>query len=226
MKKSRKLMIAVLFSVIFLFFVIQIRIIKESKDVKRLSEEEILQLREEYPISGLESPPMVDMMQVTLEEYIESINKYNEPGAFTFVYGEVVGEAFTYDEYISTGIEALDDKNKSNGIDLNHEFYGYKISVIKDTEGRYQEGDQIVISANIMFIEYNPTFSDGMRVVVPVLENDPSDNEVWYDVVGMYYITENDYAISAYDEETLLEREPMSGMHIDKLLKQLHKMIK
>ena len=42
----------------------------------------------------------------------------------------------------------------------------------------------------------------------------------------MYYITENGYAISAHDEESLLKREPMSGMHVDDLLKELHKMLK
>ena len=64
-----------------------------------------------------------------------------------------------------------------------------------------------------------------MKVVVPVLEDEPSINREWFHVIGMYYVTEDDYVISAYDEDKFLTRNNMSGMKVDDLLKELAKMI-
>ena len=194
----------------------------------RLSEDEISQLREQYPISGQKAPEMVSISSEPLESLIELTKKFHtNPETYTFVYAEVVGEARSFDKNISTGNSALDEAYKEHGIDLNHEFYEYTLSVIKDTEKNHKEGDIITISANMMFIDYYPKLTDGMKIVVPIADYDELDNTRYsFDNVGMYYITENGYAISAYDEESLLEREPLSGMHVDDLLKELHKMLK
>lgn len=194
----------------------------------RLSADEISQLREQYPISGQKAPEMVSIYPEPLENIIELTKKFHShPETFTFVYAEVVGEVTSFDENISTGHSTLDSAYKEHGINLNHEFYEYTLSVIKDTERNHKEGDIITISANMMFIDYYPKLTDGMKIVVPIADYDePNNTRYGFDNVGMYYITENGYAISAYDEESLLKREPMSGMHVDDLLKELHKMLK
>lgn len=64
-----------------------------------------------------------------------------------------------------------------------------------------------------------------MKVVVPIAENDASINREWFHVVGMYYVTENGYAISAYREDDLLARSAMSGVKVDNLLSELDHMI-
>lgn len=194
----------------------------------RLSEDEISQLREQYPISGQKAPEMVSIYPEPLETQIELTKKFHSnPETYTFVYAEVVGEVTSFDKNMSTGHSALDAAYKQHGINLNHEFYEYTLSVIKDSERNHKEGDIITIYANMMFIDYYPKLTDGMKIVVPIADYDePNNTRYGFDNVGMYYITENGYAISAYDEESLLKKEPMSGMHVDDLLKELHRMLK
>ncbi len=144
----------------------------------RLSESEILALRDEYPICGVDAPEMVSMVEVQLETYIED-GSYD-----SFVYGEVLGDVDTFAKEVSTGHIELDEKFKNNGLGITESFYGYVISVIEDTEGRYQKGDKITIVDNVIFKDYNPTFSKGMKVIVPILENDASINREWFGVVG------------------------------------------
>lgn len=184
-----------------------------------LTEKEIQSLRETYPICGIVEPENFSIKEVTLEEYIrsESID--------SFVYGEVVGDISLYTKGISTGYLELDEKFVYNGIGIEHDFYEYTVSVIKDTENRYNEGDLITITANALFKDYNPTLTDGMKVVVPVLENDASIGRNWFHVIGMYYVTENGYAISAYDEKEALTRSTLSGVKVESLLNELGNMI-
>ena len=213
MKKTKHIFLVIIFlticSIVFILNSAQ----------KPLSETEILDLRDQYPIYGIRIPETISMQEVTLEEYIQ----YDSLDSF--VYGEVVGELSTFGKNISTGYSELDEKINKYVVNPSHDFYEYTISVIKDTEGRYKKGEQITIAANILFINYNPTLSDGMKVVVPVLEDEPSINREWFHVIGMYYVTEDDYVISAYDEDKFLTRNNMSGMKVDDLLKELAKMI-
>ena len=83
----------------------------------RLSEVEISQLREQYPISGQKAPEMVSMSLEPLESLIELTKKFHtNPETYTFVYAEVVGEARSFDKNISTGNSALDEVYKEHDI--------------------------------------------------------------------------------------------------------------
>lgn len=187
---------------------------KANEPERYLSEAQIAQLREQYPICGIKLPPMLDMKEVTLEETIEK--------AETFVYGKVVGERSTYYKNISTGHEELDTKRKANGISDVYEFYEYTIIVLDDSEGKHTKGDEITITANSMFLEYNPQLSDGMRVVVPVIQTKGKASRYYYGVEGMYYVTEDGDAISAFDE-VRLAKKAYSGVKVEDLLEALKK---
>jgi hypothetical protein len=181
---------------------------------QHLTTEQIAELREKYPIYGIEVPPMVDMRSPTLEETIEK--------AESFVYGEVVGDYTTYYKNVSTGHEELDAKRKANGINDVYEFYEYTITVLDDTEGKHTKGEEITITANSDFIEYCPPLSDGMRVVVPVIQTKDKTSRYYYGVEGMYYVTEDGYAISAFDE-VRLAKTVYSGITLEELFDVLKK---
>ena len=187
---------------------------KANEPKPHLSEAQIAELREQYPVCGIKLPPMVDMKVVTLEETIEK--------AETFVYGEVVGECSTYYKNITTGHEELDEKRKANGISDVYEFYEYTITVLDDSEDKHIKGDEITITANSMFMEYNPQLSDGMRVVVPVIQTKGKASRYYYGVEGMYYVTEDGYALSAFDEQTRAKKA-YSGVKVEDLLEALKK---
>ncbi len=181
----------------------------------RLSKKEISALRQQYPICGINAPMTVEMRTPSLSEIK---NRFE-----TFVYGEVVGEAETYIVQTSTGIDELDDKRDGYGISDEFEFYEYTIRVIDDTEGKKEKGKEITITANSYLIDYNPKLSDGMKIVVPVITNKKKSTRNGYNVVGMYYVTEDGYAISAFDESSEVSRNRNSGLKVEELLKRLKK---
>ena len=119
-------------------------------------------------------------------------------------------------ENISTGIPELDTKRNSNGIDDTYEFYAYTVSVIEDTSGIYKAGDEISIVSNKEFIDFKPHLSDGMKVVFPAGSEDGEVTRVSYSVYGMYYVTEDGYAISAFDETQTMEKS-MNGIKVEEL---------
>lgn len=187
---------------------------KANEPKPHLSEAQIVALREQYPVCGIITPLLGDMRESTLEEAVER--------AETFVYGEVVGDYSTYYKNISTGHEELDAKRKANGISDVYEFYEYTINVFNDTEGKYTKGEQITLADNTEFMEYNPQLSDGMRVVVPIIQSKEKESRYYYGVNGMYYVTEDGYALSAFDEQTRAKKA-YSGVKVEDLLEALKK---
>lgn len=185
-----------------------------NSSTQRLPKQKILELRKQYPIYGKEIPDSLSMETPQLEEVAAVME--------SFVYAEVIGEEVTYSEYIPFGIPELDAKRAANGLDGIYDFYEYSLRVIEDTEGIYTKGEKISIISNEVFREYNPKLEDGMKVVVPVRKQDDDTVRHGYHVVGMYYVTDNGYAISAFDEVecTTLSRT-YSGIKVDALLKEL-----
>ena len=80
---------------------------KADEPERHLTEAQIAELREQYPIRGIIKPALGQMREATLEEAMER--------AETFVYGEVVGDYSVYYRNVSTGHEELDEKRKANG---------------------------------------------------------------------------------------------------------------
>ena len=120
----------------------------------------------------------------------------------------------------STGNEQLDEKRRANGIKDEFQFYEYTLSVLGDTNGEYKKGEKITIAANVMFMDYFPKLSDGMRMMIP-MSRDPEKPSRSYYQPEMYYITEDGYAISAFEEK--LEPEPLSGIKVEELMQELKK---
>ncbi|MBE5949581.1 MAG: hypothetical protein E7261_11240 [Lachnospiraceae bacterium] len=181
---------------------------------QRLSEKQIAELREQYPICGINIPATISMRKSSLTETKEI--------AESFVYGKVVGDMSTYSISASAGNASLDNKREENELIDTFDFYEYTIAVIEDTAGKYAEGELITIAANTAFIDFNPKLIDGMQVVVPVVEDSEVDGRNYYTVFGMYYVTEERYVIAAYDEEQLNDsKDVFGGIKVDSLMKKL-----
>ncbi len=182
----------------------------------RLTDDAVAALRNEYPVYGKKVPALISMRSMTVDEVKDRVE--------TFVYGEVVGEMSKYNVTASLKNKALAEKRAKNGINDVFEFYEYTVTVIGDTEGIYTQGDRITIAANVDFIEYNPTLSDGMRIVVPTVRDNKKEGRTNYTVSGMYYVTPDGYAIAAFDEEKAsASRDISSGVKVENLLKRLKK---
>lgn len=178
---------------------------------ERLSEDQINLLRADYPICS-QTPEGVSLKKLSLEEWITVAN--------TFVYGKVTGSVKHYKVTVGTGNEAFDAKLKTNGISNNETFFQYTMTVIDDSEGILAEGDVITISANSVFEDCYPRLSNNMSIVVPILRDSKNLSDYTYTADGMFYITNDGYALSAF-EETNKSRN--SGLKVDKLLENLRK---
>ncbi len=178
----------------------------------RLSPSKISELRKTYPICGINVPPNMSMRTPAFTEIRDF--------ADTYVYGTVVGDYSTYTKQASTGIPELDKKRESQGLSSQYTFYEYTINVLKDTNNIYNPGDEITIAANIDLIDYYPRLKDGMKVVVPVIKDKEKETRASFSVVSMYYVTENDYVLSAFDEKSAQMSE-LTGIKVDSLLKKL-----
>ena len=181
--------------------------------VSKLTEEQISELREQYPLCVDKAPPLVDAVSLSLEQVKASVD--------SFVYAEVVGDVSYYTVSASTGNEQLDEKRRANGINDEFQFYEYTLSVLGDTNGKYKKGEKITIASNVMFMDYKPKLSEGMRMVIPVSRDPEKPSRSYYQLDGIYYITEDGYAISAFEEK--LEPEPLSGMKVEELMQELKK---
>ncbi len=183
------------------------------EEAPRLTEEQISELREQYPLYTENAPPLVDMDTWSLKQV--------KANSDSFVYAEVVGDISYYTVSASTGNEQLDEKRRANGISDEFQFYEYTLTVLGDTSGEYEKGEEITIASNVMFMDYKPKLSDGMRMVIPMSRDPEKPSRSYYQLDGIYYITEDEYAISAFEEK--LEPQPLSGMKVDELMQELKK---
>lgn len=194
---KRKRLIGILTGVLALGMVIGALVLRFMPE-DRLTAQEIAALREVYPLCG--KPDLIEMRDVPLEEYIER--------ADTFVYGEIVGEGRYF--------------TKAFGI-RDVEFYEYTLTVLDDSEGIYENGTQITFVANALLEDSNPKLRDGMRMVVPVTAEEGVPGRTSFGTQGVFYVTEDGYAITAFDEAQTGTKLDLNGVRVEKLLDAVRK---
>ena len=174
-----------------------------------LSADELAALREDYPIYSGENPS-VYMRHLALDEYMEDCD--------TFVYAEVLDGPFYSEEEISTGIPEFDEKG---GL-LHVSYFTYRVSVLEDSRHALKKGDIIEIKQNILFEQNYPKLEQGTRISLGISRLERTESErsklVYdYSTDGMFYVTDDGYAISVFSEENQKVR---SGLHIKNLLRE------
>ena len=181
-----------------------------------LTKGQVAALREKYPICAEKIPASLSIRKPTLER----VKEYSE----TFVYGKIEGEIETYYKTISTGNSQLDEKWAEHGINGDSKFFRYNVRIISDSEDMLETDEEIQVWANYIFADYYPRFFDGMEVVIPI--SAITDNDGYpYNAVGSYYVTEDGFAISAFDEvqAQVAEGSGYSGLKVEELLDNLKK---
>ncbi|MFQ9873194.1 MAG: hypothetical protein ACLRVT_09480, partial [Oscillospiraceae bacterium] len=155
--------------------------------------EQIETMRAKYPLGS--EPEVLESKDVlSLEAVIERGD--------TFVYGEIIGDKGTYTKNITSWDIELDAKLESKGMNTVS-FYEYPLRMLSDSEGILKTGDEITIFAPKVYEGSYPELSKGMKVVVPILTVPVEKHPEWrkeYTLTGSYYVTEDGYAIAAFDE--------------------------
>ena len=150
------------------------------------------------------------MRHLALDEYMEDCD--------TFVYAEVLDGPFYSEEEISTGIPEFDEKG---GL-LHVSYFTYRVSVLEDSRHALKKGDIIEIKQNILFEQNYPKLEQGTRISLGISRLERTESErsklVYdYSTDGMFYVTDDGYAISVFSEENQKVR---SGLHIKNLLRE------
>lgn len=187
----------------------------------RLSETEILALREKYPIYEYwKSEALIgSFRRVFVEEKVRGGSIQD------FVYVEATGEAETYYKHRTINNKITKNKEETN-TNWWDEYFSYTVMVIKDTEGLFEEGEEIKLFSHIGDDIVLPDLEEGMQVVVPVCKWHNLDADFYgWTSVGLYYVTDDGYVISAYDEESSAENIHFSGIKVNKLMRKLEQLM-
>ena len=197
-KRTRAIFFTVLAVVVVLCVIVGIRNYQKPVGAG-LSEAEIAALRETYPVCGDDAKlsPLIDKRDPTWEEIKENSD--------TFVYATIDGEWTKYES--SYGFEQ----------------YEYPITVLEDTQGYFEYGKQMTISANIAFIEYNPDLKPGMKIIFPVNLKSEEETRLSFSVEGMYYVTDDETVLSAFDEDKHAVEPKLTGKKLWMLMEDVKK---
>ncbi len=179
----------------------------QTEEEVRLTEVQIEALREKYPVYT-QAPPTVDTYPIPFERLCERID--------TFAYVEITGEIQYYSKNISMGDAAWDAKNGSAS-----DFYEYPAVVIDDTEDILKPGTEITVAANMMFYGYQPELSPGMKIVFAATGEWHKPKQYGFSKIGTYYIAEDGFALSAFDEKLYQMKKPLSGVTLKTLMHEL-----
>lgn len=160
---------------------------------KRLSDEQIVELRKDYPVYGMNANGNdnfdFDILSAVCEEHVQ-----------TFIYCEIVSDASV--DYPSFHAE-------------------YKVKVLKDTEKLYSEQEEIIIVGSTDEEYILPVFSKGMKIVLPIWRDDDGRRH-WYSIVGTYWVTDDEYVLSAFNEGKYSQCD-FTGTQLAQLWKELEK---
>lgn len=163
------------------------------ENTERLSNAQIETLREEYPVCGTKLHPLIDIQETDFDTSLKR--------AETFIYCRITDNA-------------VYSKNSYG------EFFEYPVTVIYDTKNIYKKGEKFTLYANRYFEEYNPSFRKGMKAIVPIKTSESTPSKKGYGIIGSYYVTTDDYALSAFDEEKF-SKESLSGLKADEVMKRI-----
>lgn len=180
----------------------------DSSSDTRLEPSTITELRKVYPITG-QVPANMSMIEPTLDMIFESSE--------SVLVLEVAGEMTHHAEELLTGDEALDQKMADHGIPGEVVYFAYPVRVVKDEAGRYEEGAEIFIYNNVIFENVTPKLQNGDRISIPLQQGHDHDDKVPFSVFGLYYVTADDYVLSAFDEKG----GALTGYHLDEYLREV-----
>ena len=180
----------------------------DSSSEARLEANAITELRKDYPITG-RAPANMSMMEPTLDIIFESSE--------SVLVLEIIGNMTHHAEELLTGDDVIDQKMADHGIPGEVVYFVYPVRVIQDEAGIYEEGAEIAIYNNVIFEDVTPILERGDRISIPLQEGHDHSDRVPFSVFGLYYVTANDYVLSAFDEKG----GALTGYSLDEYLREV-----
>ena len=206
-KKNKLLLLIILFTAVTITLC-AIIIPQLNKPADRLSEAEIAQLREEYPVIPAPSHPTIDFIHPTLEQLIEDCVCLEDKNFYgNIVYGVVVDMV-------------------SDGSELSITYPSHKCTVqVKSCSGDlFEKGETVTVNLSQTFWSSEQLLSEGMSIVFPVFYEESAKYNYAAFFTGTYYVTEDGYVLSLYDENIFSEKQ-YSGLTVEDFMNELDSLI-
>ena len=184
-----------------------------------LSQEEVDALREEYPVYPVKVQGPVDVYtDISVEEM--AANPYMD----TAIYGTITSnKKWKYVSLAGADHPELEEKKREfTGMDSMAGFLFYEMEVIRDAGGKYQPGDKVLLSITQFLEPTIPELKPGDKFIALAGYNDgiySLENDIGIAFKGLYYVTEDGYAISTSGEEP---QTRASGMTADDCVDYLY----
>lgn len=212
-------------SILLIIAVISIFVLNNVRpNASSLSQDEIEELRENYPLyPGV--PDHLSMKVVTLDDAMKT--------AETFVFAEVIEQLPEYTINLiddSNSAEGkIHEKGKEFGMTDTANFIQYKIKVIEDLFEsnifKNNQPEEIIIAVSSEFKDVEPELKPGMKIITPIMQGKGKhQGKYLYYKYGLYYVTDDEYVLAAYDEgsKTVLTGKQIE--HAKSALRKMHKM--
>ena len=179
-----------------------------------LSEEEVEALREEYPIQPISTHPLIDIdTSGTVEEMAATMD--------TAVYAKVISPP-KWKSVSTAGTDHPELEEKKGAGNAN--FLCYELEIVRDAGGKYQKGDKTVFCIPEVVEDTIPDFQEGDGLIFMGVYQDGEENvlenEIGATFKGIYYVTDDGYALSTCGEDPQMARA--SGMTADDCLDLLY----
>ena len=190
-----------------------------------LSQKEVDALREEYPIYQVKSQGPAEFVgdTITVEEMAQ--DKFSD----TVIYGTITSQKkWMYISLAGADHPELEERKRelTGSAGTAARLY-YEMEVIRDAGGKYQPGDKVLLSMTEFLEPTIPELKPGDKFIAMACYywNHDFDkkvfleNELGMSFKGLYYVTEDGYAISTSGEEP---QTRASGMTADDCVDYLY----
>ena len=184
-----------------------------------LSQKEVNALREEYPVYPVKVEGPVDVYtDISVDEMAAN------PDMNTAIYGTIVSQKkWGYTSLAGTDHPELEEKKRElTGSAGTATFLCYEMEIIRDAGGRYQPGDKVTLSTTQFLESTIPPLEPGDKFIALGGYYDGINafpDEINIAFKGLYYVTEDGYAISTSGEEP---QTCASGMTADDCVDYLY----
>ena len=190
-----------------------------------LSQKEVDALREEYPIYEVKSQGLAEFVgdTITVEEMAQ--DEFSD----TVIYGTITSQKkWIYISLAGADHPELEERKRElTGSAGTAAHLYYEMEVIRDAGGKYQPGDKVLLSITEFLEPTIPELKPGDKFIAMACYywNHDFDkkafleNELGMTFKGLYYVTEDGYAISTSGEEP---QTRASGMTADDCVDYLY----
>ncbi|MCR8846392.1 hypothetical protein NQ117_22150 [Paenibacillus sp. SC116] len=193
-RKGRRLLVVGCFLLMVLGLTANVH---KENTLPSLTPERIQQLREYYPVYNYD-PPNYAFRPISYQEIIERSE--------TVIVAESIGELPEYetDLFGKLGIpeQKVNEKITSKVIQPIHsKNTQFEVKILESISGKPIEGTiRLVYSSD--FRGYEPALKPGMKIVTGIAQGETLQGDKYYfSKHGTYYIVDNDYVLSAVDDD-------------------------